>query len=65
MLAAVEKRVEPFAARPHWGKLFGTPPATLRRLYPRLDDFRQLLGRYDPASKFRNDFLDRYLPVQP
>jgi xylitol oxidase len=28
-------------------------------LYPRLEDFRELAGRFDPTGKFRNDFLDR------
>jgi alditol oxidase len=62
-LAAVEDRLAPLGARPHWGKLFGMSPQALRARYPRADDFRQLMRRYDPAGKFRNDFLDRYLPA--
>jgi alditol oxidase len=62
VLAQVEERLAPLHARPHWGKLFGTGPETLAGLYPRLDDFRRLMRDHDPAGKFRNDLLDRYLP---
>jgi xylitol oxidase len=61
VLAAIEERLAPFEARPHWGKLFTIEPAAVCRLYPRLPDFRQLRHRYDPAGKFRNEFVDRYL----
>jgi alditol oxidase len=60
--ARIEERLAPLRARPHWGKLFGTSSSTLGELYPRLDDFRRLTRRYDPAGKFRNDLLDRYVP---
>ena len=63
VVAAVEERLAPLAARPHWGKLFHTPPAAVTALYERAEDFRALLRRYDPAGKFRNDFIDRYLPA--
>ncbi|QSB13315.1 FAD-binding protein [Natronosporangium hydrolyticum] len=62
VVAAVEEQLAPFAARPHWGKVFGMPPATLRGRYPRLPEFAALAREFDPAGKFRNDFLDRYLP---
>jgi xylitol oxidase len=62
VLARLEEGLAPLRARPHWGKLFTTSPRTVRELYPRLDDFRRLTGRYDPAGKFRNDLLDRYVP---
>jgi alditol oxidase len=58
VLAAIEERLAPCAARPHWGKLFVLNPAPL---YPRLPDFRKLLARYDPQGKFRNEFTDDYL----
>ncbi|HET8627712.1 MAG TPA: FAD-binding protein [Thermomicrobiales bacterium] len=58
LLPRIEDALAPFAARPHWGKLFTTPPARLAALYPRLPDFRALLRTYDPAGKFRNAFLD-------
>jgi len=58
VLAAIEERLAPFGARPHWGKLFLARPASL---YPRLPDFAHLLTRYDPQGTFRNEFTDHYL----
>jgi len=64
-IAAVEKCLENYGARPHWGKLFGTPAATLARLYPRLGDFRRLVADLDPYGKFGNDLVDDWLgPAQ-
>jgi xylitol oxidase len=60
VLAAIEERLAPFGARPHWGKLFVMNPAPL---YPRLPDFRSLMARYDPEGKFRNEFIDHFLPA--
>jgi alditol oxidase len=65
VLALVEDRLAPLHARPHWGKLFGTGPEVLAGLYPRLGEFRLLMREQDPAGKFRNDLLDRYLPPGP
>lgn len=58
VLPLLEAELEPFAARPHWGKLFDGGAAAVGPLYPRFDDFRALAGRLDPAGKFRNRFLD-------
>jgi xylitol oxidase len=63
VLAAIEDRLAPFAPRPHWGKLFVTPPEVLRDRYDRHADFVALMGRYDPTGKFRNEMLDRYFPA--
>jgi alditol oxidase len=63
VLAQLEERLVPLRARPHWGKLFTMSPEAVRGSYQRLDDFRQLMCGYDPAGKFRNDLLNRY--VQP
>jgi xylitol oxidase len=65
VLAQLEQRLMPLGARPHWGKVFGSGPEIVSERYPRLDDFRRLMHRYDPAGKFRNDLLDRYLPPYP
>jgi alditol oxidase len=62
VVAAVEEQLTPLGARPHWGKVFGTPPPAVRALYPRWNDFRALARSLDPAGKFRNDFLDTYFP---
>ena len=61
LLPALEARLAPFDARPHWGKLFAAEPARLEALYGRLPAFRELVRRYDPAGKFRNAFLDAYV----
>ncbi|MFJ5261860.1 FAD-binding protein [Streptomyces sp. NPDC088387] len=53
----VEAALDPFAARPHWGKVFETPAAALRERYPRLGDFRALAQELDPAGKFTNAFV--------
>lgn len=57
LLPLIEAKLAPFAARPHWGKLFTTPPSTLRQLYPRFGAFRELAAQIDPRSIFRNDYL--------
>ncbi len=62
VLAEVEAALGPLAARPHWGKLFAMSPQAVRGQFPRADDFRRLMAHYDPGGKFRNAFLDRYLP---
>jgi alditol oxidase len=60
VIAAIEERLAPLGARPHWGKLFGTPPQILAALYQRFPDFLELLRHRDPAGKFRNEFIGRY-----
>jgi xylitol oxidase len=61
VLPQIEAQLDPFGARPHWGKLFATTPERLAELYPCLPDFAALQRRLDPAGKFRNAFLDRYI----
>jgi alditol oxidase len=61
VVTAIEEKLAPFDARPHWGKVFTTSPDVVRRLYERLPDFSSLAARYDPAGKFRNEFVDRYI----
>jgi xylitol oxidase len=58
LLPKIEEKLAPFNVRPHWGKLFTIPPATLQARYERIGDFRELVERYDPAGKFRNDFIN-------
>ncbi|WP_229995854.1 FAD-binding protein [Arthrobacter sp. Bi26] len=59
ILPLLEAELAPFAARPHWGKLFHGGAASIAPLYPRFADFTALAGRLDPAGKFLNSFLDR------
>ncbi len=58
LLPVIEKELAPFKARPHWGKLFTTPPEEFKASYQRLPDFIQLSKKYDPQGKFRNEFLN-------
>jgi xylitol oxidase len=58
---ALEQALAPFAARPHWGKVFTTPAATVRSLYPRLADANALAREFDPDGVFRNAFVEEYL----
>jgi len=63
LLPEIEKRLAPFEARPHWGKLFFMGSKTLEDRYDRLADFRRLVSRYDPEGKFGNAFLRNKLGV--
>ena len=60
-LAAIEPALAPFAARPHWGKLFRATAAELAPRYPRHADFLALADRLDPRGAFANDWLRRSL----
>jgi xylitol oxidase len=55
----VEAALEPFAARPHWGKVNHVEPARLAQLYPRLADARDLFEKLDPGGRFSNHRLER------
>lgn len=61
VVAEVERVLEPFAARPHWGKVFSTDPGRVRELWPHLPAAAAFLRESDPTGTFRNDLLDRYL----
>ena len=55
-LAAVQAALEPYGARPHWGKLFlGGAGA----LYERRADFVRLAERLDPRGAFRNAWFEQ------
>jgi xylitol oxidase len=61
VLPALEEALAPFEPRPHWGKLFTMSAEDVQSRYPRLPEFRDLLSRFDPAGKFRNAYVRRYL----
>lgn len=61
VVRAVEAALEPFAPRPHWGKVFDMDPALVASRYPRLADFQALRDELDPGRRFANEFVDRYL----
>jgi xylitol oxidase len=64
VLAALQDVLAPLAPRPHWGKLFTIDPQTLAARYPRHADFTRLLPDFDPKGKFRDEFVERYFPVE-
>jgi xylitol oxidase len=54
VVRAVEAALEPFAPRPHWGKVFDIAPEVVASRYPRLADFRALRDELDPDRRFAN-----------
>jgi xylitol oxidase len=60
-LAEVEATLRPFAARPHWGKVFVARAPDIAPLYERLPDFVALMERLDPRGAFRNGWLEERL----
>lgn len=61
VLPAIEARLLPLGARPHWGKLFHAGADVLGPRYPRLDDWRNLVSAHDPDGKFSNRFIERHV----
>ncbi|MFB7894526.1 D-arabinono-1,4-lactone oxidase [Microbacterium sp. NPDC056044] len=58
-VARVEAVLEPFGARPHWGKVHGFDRAAIERVHPRLADARAVFERLDPEGRFSNAHLAR------
>ena len=61
ILPQIESALEPFAARPHWAKLFTLAPSKLGSRYVKLAEFKAMLAHHDPSGKFRNEFLSHNL----
>lgn len=61
LLPQIEAVLEPFEARPHWGKLFTMAPERVQQYYPQMAAFRELLLAFDPDGKFRNPFVQRVI----
>jgi xylitol oxidase len=61
VLAEIEAALAPFAARPHWGKLFLADAAAIAPLYDRLPDFARLVEHLDPRRAFHNAWLERHV----
>jgi L-gulonolactone oxidase len=58
---AVERIMDDFDGRPHWGKRHFQTAATLRRRYPEWDRFQAVRARLDPEGRFANAWTDRVL----
>ena len=61
LLPRIEAALEPFEARPHWGKLFTLAPTTLDARYAKLAAYKEMVQNLDPTGKFRNEFLESNL----
>jgi L-gulono-1,4-lactone dehydrogenase len=58
---AVERIMEDYDGRPHWGKRHYQSAATLRDRYPDWDRFQTVRARLDPAGRFRNEYTGSVL----
>ncbi|GAA1606618.1 MULTISPECIES: D-arabinono-1,4-lactone oxidase [Kribbella] len=63
VVAELEEALGHLDVRPHWGKVFAADAATLAERYPKVKDFIGLAAKYDPNGKFRNEYLDTFLPL--
>ncbi|MGI9029835.1 MAG: D-arabinono-1,4-lactone oxidase [Ilumatobacteraceae bacterium] len=59
--AGVERIMDDYDGRPHWGKLHGQRAATLKGRYPQWDAFADAREQLDPDRTFANPYLDRVL----
>jgi L-gulono-1,4-lactone dehydrogenase len=59
--AGVERIMDDYDGRPHWGKLHGQRAGTLAQRYPQWDEFATARDRLDPDRTFANPYLDRVL----
>ncbi len=61
LLPTIEAALEPFDARPHWGKLSAAGGGTSIGRYPKGEEFRALVAAEDPEGRFSNEYLRRVL----
>lgn len=60
-LLMVQRTLEPFEARPHWGKMHWLGARELRRLYPRFDDFIAVRRRTDSDGVLLTPYMRHLL----
>ena len=60
LLLKIEASLEPFKARPHWGKVFTNNAFDFSSLYPKFNSFITYRGTYDPSRKFVNKLLETW-----
>jgi L-gulono-1,4-lactone dehydrogenase len=58
---AFERVCEGLEGRPHWGKQHSREAESLRKVYPRFDDFLAVRERVDPGRVFANAYTERVL----
>ncbi|HET8618870.1 MAG TPA: D-arabinono-1,4-lactone oxidase [Acidimicrobiales bacterium] len=59
--SGVERIMDSYGGRPHWGKLHFQRSETLAPRYPCWDEFQGVRARLDPEGRFANPYLDRVL----
>jgi FAD-linked oxidoreductase len=59
--AAVERIMDSYGGRPHWGKRHFQTAATLAPRYPAWDEFQRARDLLDPQRTFANEYTDRVL----
>ncbi|KAJ7136288.1 D-arabinono-1,4-lactone oxidase-domain-containing protein [Mycena filopes] len=59
--AGFEAIVARHNGRPHWAKAHHFGPSTMRRLYPRFDDFVRVMREVDPEGVFQNEYVRRHV----
>ncbi len=57
----IERILDDYDGRPHWGKLHFQDAASLAGRYPEWDAFAAARAELDPAGTFANPYLDRVL----
>jgi L-gulono-1,4-lactone dehydrogenase len=57
----VERIMDSYGGRPHWGKLHFQTAETLGERYPQWSRFQQVRNQLDPDRRFSNAYLDRVL----
>ncbi|HEY2999312.1 MAG TPA: D-arabinono-1,4-lactone oxidase [Acidimicrobiales bacterium] len=57
----VERIMDSYGGRPHWGKMHFQRSETLAPRYPRWTEFQQVRSRLDPEGRFANPYLERVL----
>jgi FAD/FMN-containing dehydrogenase len=56
-LRELDRELQPFDARPHWGKVHYLTRERVEALYPRYDDFQRIRREFDPKGIFLNPHL--------
>ena len=57
----VERIMDAYGGRPHWGKLHFQTATTLAERYPEWERFVAVRDRVDPERRFSNPYLERVL----
>ncbi len=57
VIPEIQNVLTPFNAIPHWGKISTWNAAELSSRFPRFNDFKNLVNKYDPRGKQVNEYL--------